>query len=139
MIWRNAKIEEKSVLKSCMTDAADIIAKKDALIASARRWLRTNATVGRFSEKIARQSLFHGVFSNIINQLNLNITQLSTIPQHQLSITCGLCKHHMLLEVANLIAVYLEATPQPMRCVRGLRPQYEIEGSRKSCRIIGCF
>ena len=28
-----------------------------------------------------------------------------TIPQHQLSITCGLCNHHTLLEVANLIAV----------------------------------
>jgi len=33
------------------------------------------------------------------------MTKLSTIPQHQLSITCGLCKHHTLLEVANLIAV----------------------------------
>ena len=34
------------------------------------------------------------------------MTKLSTIPQHQLSITCGLCKHHtMLVEVANLIAV----------------------------------
>jgi len=33
------------------------------------------------------------------------MTKLSTIPQHQLSITCGLCKHHTLLKVANLIAV----------------------------------
>ena len=33
------------------------------------------------------------------------MTKLSTIPQHQLSITCGLCKHLTLLEVANLIAV----------------------------------
>jgi len=33
------------------------------------------------------------------------MTKLSTIPQQQLSITCGLCKHHTLLEVANLIAV----------------------------------
>ena len=33
------------------------------------------------------------------------ITKLSTIPHHQLSITCGFCKHHTLLEVANLIAV----------------------------------
>ena len=33
------------------------------------------------------------------------MTKLSTIPQHQLSITCGLCKHHTMLEVANLIAV----------------------------------
>jgi hypothetical protein len=33
------------------------------------------------------------------------MTKLSTIPKHQLSITCDLCKHHTLLEVANLIAV----------------------------------
>ena len=33
------------------------------------------------------------------------MTKLSTISGHQLSITCGLCKHHTLLEVANLIAV----------------------------------
>jgi len=33
------------------------------------------------------------------------VTKLSTIPQHQLSITCGLCKHHTMLEVANLTAV----------------------------------
>jgi hypothetical protein len=33
------------------------------------------------------------------------MTKLSTIPKHQLSITCGLCKHHTMLEVANLIAV----------------------------------
>ena len=33
------------------------------------------------------------------------MTKLSTIPQHQLSITCGLCKHHSMLEVANLILV----------------------------------
>ena len=33
------------------------------------------------------------------------MTKLSTISGHQLSITCGLCKHHTLLEVANLIVV----------------------------------
>ena len=33
------------------------------------------------------------------------MTKLSTIPQHQLSMTCGLCKHHTMLEVADLIAV----------------------------------
>ena len=33
------------------------------------------------------------------------MTKLSTIPQHQLSITCGRCKDHKMLEVANLIAV----------------------------------
>ena len=31
--------------------------------------------------------------------------KLSTIPDHTLSITRGLCKHHTMLEVANLIAV----------------------------------
>jgi len=35
----------------------------------------------------------------------LQMTKLSTIPEHQLCITCGLCKHHTLLKVANLIAV----------------------------------
>ena len=33
------------------------------------------------------------------------MTKFSTIPQQQLSITCGLCKHYTMLEVANLIAV----------------------------------
>jgi hypothetical protein len=33
------------------------------------------------------------------------MTKLSNIPKHQLSITYGLCKHHKMLEVANLIAV----------------------------------
>ena len=33
------------------------------------------------------------------------MTKLSTIPDHTLSITCGLCKHHTMLEVENLIAV----------------------------------
>ena len=32
-------------------------------------------------------------------------TKLSIILQHQHSITCGLCKHHTMLKVANLIAV----------------------------------
>src|SRR6056300_1809499 len=32
------------------------------------------------------------------------MTKLSAIPQHQPSITCGLCKHHTMLEVAILIA-----------------------------------
>mgnify|MGYP000108125410 FL=1 len=34
------------------------------------------------------------------------MTKLSTIPDHQLSITCGLCKHHSMLEVANQILVF---------------------------------
>jgi len=33
------------------------------------------------------------------------MTKLSTIPNHQLSIACGVCKHHMLLEIANRITV----------------------------------
>ncbi|MDA7449466.1 hypothetical protein N8811_03125 [Planktomarina temperata] len=33
------------------------------------------------------------------------MTKLSTIPQHQLSFTCGLRKHLTMLEVTNLIAV----------------------------------
>jgi hypothetical protein len=45
------------------------------------------------------------------------MTKLSTIPQQQLSITCGLCKHHTLLEVANLIAIIVGDT-QPMRYAR---------------------
>ena len=74
------------------------------------------------------------------------MTKLSTIPQHQLSITCGLCKHHTLLEVANLIAVVggdttahevrqkgavrrmrtrirLQAQPEPMRSIVGATQQ----------------
>ena len=38
------------------------------------------------------------------------MTKLSTISQHQLSITCGLCKHHTMQEVANLIAVVVGDT-----------------------------
>jgi len=33
------------------------------------------------------------------------VTKLSTIPQHQLSFTCGLRKHLTILEVAILTAV----------------------------------
>ena len=33
------------------------------------------------------------------------MTKLSTISDHTLSITCGVCKHHSMLEVANLILV----------------------------------
>ena len=33
------------------------------------------------------------------------MTKLNTIPDHTISITCGLCKHHSMLEVANLILV----------------------------------
>jgi len=33
------------------------------------------------------------------------MTKLSTIRDHQLSITCVPCKYHTLLEVANLMAV----------------------------------
>ena len=49
------------------------------------------------------------------------MTKLSTIPDHQLSITCGLCKHHSMLEVANLILVVggdttAHETRQKARC-----------------------
>ena len=44
------------------------------------------------------------------------MTKLSTIPDHTLSITCGLCKRHSMLEVANLILVVGEdATPHDIR------------------------
>ena len=33
------------------------------------------------------------------------MTKLSIIPDHTPSITCGVCKHHSMLEVANLILV----------------------------------
>ena len=33
------------------------------------------------------------------------MTRLKMIPDHTLSVTCGLCKHHSMLEVANLILV----------------------------------
>ena len=37
--------------------------------------------------------------------LTLTNDQTLNHPTAQLSITCGLCKHHTMLEVANLIAV----------------------------------
>ena len=44
------------------------------------------------------------------------MTQLKMIPDHTLSITCGLCKHHSMLEVANLILVVgEEATVHDVR------------------------
>ena len=44
------------------------------------------------------------------------MTKLLTIPDHTLSITCGLCKHHSMLEVANLILVVgEEATVHDVR------------------------
>jgi len=49
------------------------------------------------------------------------MTKLSAIPDHQLSITCGLCKYHSMLEVANLILVVggdttAHETRQKARC-----------------------
>ena len=42
--------------------------------------------------------------------------KLSTIPDHTLSITCGVCKHHSMLEVANLMLVVgEEATAHDVR------------------------
>ena len=44
------------------------------------------------------------------------MTQLKMIPDHTLSITCGSCKHHSMLEVANLILVVgEEATVHDVR------------------------
>ena len=44
------------------------------------------------------------------------MTQLKMIPDHTISITCGLCKHHSMLEVANLILVVgAEATVHDVR------------------------
>ena len=44
------------------------------------------------------------------------MTQLKMIPDHHMSITCGLCKHHSMLEVANLILVVGEdATAHDVR------------------------
>ena len=44
------------------------------------------------------------------------MTQLKMIPDHHMSITCGLCKHHSMLEVANLILVVgEEATVHDVR------------------------
>ena len=37
--------------------------------------------------------------------INSRMTKLSSILDHQLSVTCGLCKHHSMLEVANLMLV----------------------------------
>ena len=55
-------------------------------------------------------------------QTNFSFRQLgsmikfSTIPDHTLSITYGLCKHHSMLEVANLILVVgEEATAHDVR------------------------
>jgi len=33
------------------------------------------------------------------------MTKLSSIPQHHMSITCGLCKHHSMLEVARQVGL----------------------------------
>ena len=33
------------------------------------------------------------------------MTKLSSIPQHQLSITSGLCKHHSMLEIARQVGL----------------------------------
>ena len=33
------------------------------------------------------------------------MTQLKMIPDHTLSITCGLCKHHSMLEVARQVGL----------------------------------
>ena len=47
--------------------------------------------------------------------INSRMTSLSSIIDHQLSITCGLCKHHAMLEVADLIVVGEDETAHDVR------------------------
>ena len=56
------------------------------------------------------------------------MTQLKMIPDHTLSITCGLCKHHSMLEVANLILVVGEDAT-----VHDLRKKFRC----KQCKVKG--
>ena len=64
-----------------------------------------------------------------------SMTQLSMIPSHHLSITCGLCKHHSLLEVANLIFVVgEEATVHDVRKIFKYK-QCKVKG-QKTFQII---
>ena len=46
------------------------------------------------------------------------MTKLNIIPDHTLSITCGVCKHHSMLEVANLILV-VGGDATAHECARG--------------------
>ena len=58
------------------------------------------------------------------------LTKLSSIPDHQLSITGDLCKHHSMLEVANFIAVVGEdATAHDVR-QRYSCPKYKTKGNK---------
>ena len=57
-----------------------------------------------------------GSLVDVLNARNTVMTKLSSIPDHQLSITCGLYKHHSMLEVANFITVVGEdATAHDVR------------------------
>ena len=56
------------------------------------------------------------------------MTQLKMIPDHHMSITCGLCKHHSMLEVANLILVVGEDAT-----VHDLRKRFRC----KHCKVKG--
>jgi hypothetical protein len=59
------------------------------------------------------------------------MTKLSTIPDHTLSITCGLCKHHSMLEVANLMLVVGgDATAHEVR-QRHCCPKCRAKGNNK--------
>ena len=63
-----------------------------------------------------RCSDLFGSLPNVPNARNTAMTELSLIPDRQLSITCGLCKHRSTLEIANLIAVvYEDATAHGVR------------------------
>tara|TARA_B110000467_G_C17908143_1_gene258421 strand:+ start:92 stop:313 length:222 start_codon:yes stop_codon:yes gene_type:complete len=69
-----------------------------------------------------------GSLADVLNERNTAMTSLSSIPDHQLSITCGLCKHHSMLEVANLIAVVGEdATAHEVRQRHSCKPFFNAE------------
>ena len=59
--------------------------------------------------------------------INSGMTSVSSIPDHQLSITCGLCKHHSMLEVANLIGVGEDATAHDVRQRYSFKPFFNAE------------
>jgi hypothetical protein len=57
-----------------------------------------------------------GSLADVLSARNTAMTKLSSIPDHQLIIARGLCKHHSMLEVANPIAVVGEdATAHDVR------------------------
>jgi hypothetical protein len=69
-----------------------------------------------------------GSLADVLNARSTTVTKLSSIPDHQLSITRGLSKHHSMLEVANLIAVVGEdATAHEVRQRHSCKPFFNAE------------